>query len=66
MVMAWRDLQRIALIQVQDPVLGHVENHRIYIGPLLKPDKIPLCGVFSLKYISCTKQFSVICKLAKG
>lgn len=46
MVVAWRDFQRIALIQVQDPVLGHGENHKIHIGPLLKPDKIPVWCIF--------------------
>lgn len=37
---------------MKDPVLGHVENHGVHIGPFLKPGKIPLCGVYSLKYIS--------------
>lgn len=66
MAWAWKELQRVALIQVKDPVLGHAENHKVETDPLLKPDKIPLCGLFSLKYISYTKQFCVICKFTEG
>jgi len=35
----------IALTHVQDLALGLVQLHRVHMGPLLKPLKVPLDGV---------------------
>ncbi|KAK4824302.1 hypothetical protein QYF61_013047, partial [Mycteria americana] len=56
----------IALTQVQDLALGLVELHGVRMGPLLKPVKVPLDGIPSLKRINCTTQLGLICKLAEG
>ncbi|KAK4828346.1 hypothetical protein QYF61_026007 [Mycteria americana] len=57
---------QIALAQVQDLALGLTELHEVHMGPLLKPVKVPLDGIPSLKHINCTTQLGVICKLAEG
>ncbi|KAK4831706.1 hypothetical protein QYF61_018758 [Mycteria americana] len=54
----------IALTEVQDLALGLVELHEVHMGPLLKPVKVPLDGIPSLKCINCTTQIGVICKFA--
>ncbi|KAK4831361.1 hypothetical protein QYF61_017492 [Mycteria americana] len=56
----------IALIQVQDLALGLVELHEVHMGPLLKPVKVSLDGIPSLRHANCTTQLGVICKLAEG
>ncbi|KAK4832999.1 hypothetical protein QYF61_027023 [Mycteria americana] len=49
-----------ALTQVQDPALGLVELHEVHKGPLLKPMKVPLDCISSLKHINCSAQLDVI------
>ncbi|KAK4826170.1 hypothetical protein QYF61_006032 [Mycteria americana] len=56
----------IALTQVQDLALGLVELHDVHMGPVLKPVKVPLDGIPSLKRIKCTTQLGVICRLSEG
>ncbi|KAK4823584.1 hypothetical protein QYF61_003770, partial [Mycteria americana] len=55
----------IALIQVQDLALG-LELHEVHVGQLLKPVKVPLDGIPSLKQINYTTRLGVTCKLAEG
>lgn len=43
---------RTALAQVQDLALGTVELHEVHIGSFLKPVKVPLVGITSLKHVS--------------
>ncbi|KAK4832279.1 hypothetical protein QYF61_021678 [Mycteria americana] len=50
--------------KVQGLALGLVELHDIRMGPLLKPVKVPLDGIPSLKHINCTTQIVVIFKLS--
>ncbi|KAK4815471.1 hypothetical protein QYF61_002930 [Mycteria americana] len=59
-------IQGIALTHVQDVALGLVELHEVCTGPLLKPVKVPLDGIPSLKRINGTMQLGVICRLAEG
>jgi len=56
----------IASTQVQDLILSLVALCEVYRGSLLKPVKIPLDGIPSLKLLSCTTQLGVICKFAEG
>ncbi|KAK4805320.1 hypothetical protein QYF61_018183 [Mycteria americana] len=56
----------IALTRVQDLAHGLVELQEIHMGLLLKPVKVPLDGIPSLKHINCTTQLGVFCKLAEG
>jgi len=56
----------IAPTQVQDPALGLVEPHEVYLSPLLKPVQVPLDGIPSLQHINCATQLGVIHKLVEG
>ncbi|KAK4832535.1 hypothetical protein QYF61_023867 [Mycteria americana] len=56
----------IALTQVQNLALGLVELHEVHRGPLLKPVKVPLDGIPSLRNISCTTRLGVIPKIAES
>ena len=51
---------------MQDHALGLAEPHEVHVGPPLKPVKVPLDGIPSLKCVNCTTQCGVICKLAEG
>jgi len=51
---------RVAPARVQDLALGLVELCEVHVGPLLKPFRVPLGCVHSLKSISCTSQPGVI------
>ena len=55
-----------ALIQVQDLALGLAELNAVHMGPLLKPVKVPLDGIPSLKQTNCITLLGVTCKLAEG
>lgn len=50
----------IAVTQVWDLALGPLELNEVHMGPLLKPFKVPLAGIPSLKHISCTPQLGAI------
>jgi len=54
------------LTQVQDLTFGLVELHGAHTGPLLKPVKVPLRGVPSLKHINTITEVGVTHKLADG
>ena len=56
----------IALTQIQDLALGLVELQEVHMGPPIKPVKVPLDGMPSLKRVNCTTELGVICKLAEG
>ncbi|KAK4805635.1 hypothetical protein QYF61_009861 [Mycteria americana] len=56
----------VALTQVQDLALGLVEPHEVHMGPLLELVHVPLDGISSLRSVSCTTPFGVICKFAEG
>ncbi|KAK4829273.1 hypothetical protein QYF61_002665 [Mycteria americana] len=53
-------------VEVQDLALGLIELHEVGMGPLLKPVKVPLDGIPSLKCINCTTHLGVICKPAES
>ncbi|PKU33886.1 neuropilin and tolloid-like protein 1 [Limosa lapponica baueri] len=38
----------------------------VHMGPLLKLFQVPLSGILSLRFVNCTTQLGVTCKLAKG
>ncbi|KAK4832391.1 hypothetical protein QYF61_022246 [Mycteria americana] len=40
--------------------------HEVHMGSLLKPVKVPLDGIPSLKHISYTTELGAICKFAEG
>ncbi|GAB0209612.1 hypothetical protein GRJ2_003426900 [Grus japonensis] len=54
------------LLKEKDLALGLVELHKVRTGRLLKPIKVPLDGIPSLKRINRTTQLGVICKFAEG
>ncbi|KAK4811014.1 hypothetical protein QYF61_015718 [Mycteria americana] len=56
----------IAPTHVQDLALGLVELHEVPMGPPLKPVKVPLDGIPSLRCTNRTTQLGVICRLAEG
>jgi len=56
----------VAVTHVQDLAVGHLELHEVHMGPILKPVKVPLHGIPSLKHVSCTTQVGVLCRLAEG
>ena len=56
---------RTALTQVQDLTLGLVELHEVRMGPFLKPVKVPLDGIPSLRHVNSSTQPGVS-KLAEG
>ncbi|KAJ7419258.1 microtubule associated tumor suppressor candidate 2 [Pitangus sulphuratus] len=54
-----------APIQVQHLALGLIEPHDFLMDPLLKPVKVPLDGIPSLRCINCITQLGVTCKLVE-
>ncbi|KAK4828650.1 hypothetical protein QYF61_000298 [Mycteria americana] len=56
----------VALTHVQDLALGLAEPHEVHMGPLLELIQVPLDGILSLRNVSHTTQFGVMCKLAEG
>ncbi|KAK4829842.1 hypothetical protein QYF61_006852 [Mycteria americana] len=56
----------VAPTQVQEPALGLVKPHEVHTRPLLQLVQVPLDGLPSLRYVNCTTQLGVICKLAEG
>jgi len=51
---------------VQDLALGFVEFCEVDIGPLLKPVKVPLDGIPSLRCVDCSTQLCIMHKVAEG
>ncbi|KAK4822062.1 hypothetical protein QYF61_008871 [Mycteria americana] len=56
----------VAPTQVQDPALGLVEPHEIYMGPLLELVHVSLDGIASLRRVNHTTQLGVVCKQVEG
>jgi len=50
---------------VQDFALGLVELFDVHTGSLLKPAKVIMDGIPTLKHLICTTQLNVIHKLAE-
>jgi len=53
-------------IHVQHSSFGFVKSHEILIGPVLELVPVPLDGILSFHYTSCTTQLGVVCKLAEA
>ncbi|KAK4827472.1 hypothetical protein QYF61_018708 [Mycteria americana] len=56
----------IASTHVKDLALGLVELHEVRTGPPLKPVKVPLDGIPSLRRVNRTTQLGVVRKFAEG
>lgn len=54
------------MIQVQDLAHHFVELHEVFIGPPLKPVKVPVDGIPSLHLVNCTTQRDVVSELTEG
>jgi len=55
----------IGLTQVQDLALGLVEVYEVHTGPSLKPVKVALDGIPSLRRVDRTTQLGIVGKLVK-
>lgn len=49
---------------MEELAFGLAELHDVCMGPLLKPVRVPLDGIPSLKLINCITPLGVICNLA--
>ncbi|XP_009980144.1 PREDICTED: testosterone 17-beta-dehydrogenase 3-like [Tauraco erythrolophus] len=58
--------EKIALTRLRDLAFGLVELHDVHISAPLKPVKVPLDGIPSLKHVSCSTHPDVICIFAEG
>ncbi|KAK4820022.1 hypothetical protein QYF61_017695 [Mycteria americana] len=59
-------LRGVAVAQVQDPALGLVKPHTIYLIPSIQPVQVPLQSLPTLQQINTPTQLGVICKLTEG